>query len=69
MAASEANSLMYATLNTALRARETTWEGEYFSLRWFRKGSGHLTFKRPDLVDESNDILARHCPNALAAPR
>jgi hypothetical protein len=60
---------MYGTLNTALHAHETTWTGEFFSLRWFRKGSGHLTFTRPDLVDELNRILARHFPNALAAPR
>jgi hypothetical protein len=60
---------MYGTLSTALQAHATAWAGEYFSLRWFRKGSGHLTFTRPDLVDELNRILARHFPNALAAPR
>lgn len=60
---------MYRTLNDALHARATTWSGPYFSLRWFRKGSGHLTFTRPDLVEELNRILARRFPNALAAPR
>lgn len=60
---------MYRTLSAALHAHATTWSGPYFSLRWFRKGSGHLTFTRPDMVDELNRILARHFPNALPAPR
>jgi hypothetical protein len=45
------------------------WEGEYFSLKWFKKGSAHLTFKKPDRVDALNAILAKHFPNALAGPR
>lgn len=38
---------------------------EYFSLRAFKKGSVHITFTRPDLVDKVNDIVARHYPGAL----
>lgn len=38
---------------------------EYFHVRWFKKGTAHLTFTRPDLVDEMNKIVARHHPNAL----
>jgi hypothetical protein len=34
-----------------------------------KKGFGHLTFKKPDRVDALNAILAKHFPNALAAPR
>ncbi|ONZ24329.1 hypothetical protein A8F44_22135, partial [Burkholderia cenocepacia] len=36
-------------------------------LRWFKNGNGHLTFKRADLVDRMNLILAKHYPNALAS--
>lgn len=42
-------------------------EADYFQIRTFKNGNGHLTFKRPDLVDKMNGILAKHHPNALAA--
>ncbi|MFK3662780.1 DUF4942 domain-containing protein [Scandinavium sp. NPDC088450] len=38
---------------------------EYFSVKAFLKGTAHITFKRPDLVDRLNDIIARHYPAAL----
>lgn len=38
---------------------------DYFTLRVFKKGSAHITFTRPDLVDRVNDIIARHYPGAL----
>ena len=44
------------------------YEGEYFSLRYFKKGTAHITFKRPELVDRLNDIVARHYP-AMLPPR
>ena len=59
----------YRTIHSSQLEKRMGWEGEYFSLRWFRKGSGHLTFKREDLVDQMNSILARHFPNALPKPR
>lgn len=31
-----------------------------------KKGTEHLTFKRPDLVDQCNRILAKRYPEALA---
>ena len=47
--------------------RSTEAENTYFHVRWFKNGNGHLTFKRPDLVEQMNRILAKHYPNALAA--
>jgi hypothetical protein len=41
----------------------------YFTLRYFKKGTAHLRFTRPDLVDALNDILAKHYPDALPAGR
>lgn len=41
------------------------FESEYFTLRYFKKGSGHLVFKRPELTEKLNAILSRHYPNAL----
>ncbi|QXD01017.1 DUF4942 domain-containing protein [Klebsiella sp. PL-2018] len=38
---------------------------EYFSIRAYKKGSAHITFTRPDLVEKVNDIIARHYPGAL----
>ncbi|MBN3265776.1 DUF4942 domain-containing protein [Pectobacterium brasiliense] len=43
------------------------FECEYFSVRYFKKGSGHVTFLRPELVDMMNDVLSRHYPHALPA--
>ncbi|QXD01154.1 DUF4942 domain-containing protein [Klebsiella sp. PL-2018] len=38
---------------------------EYFTIRAYKKGSAHITFTRPDLVEKVNDIIARHYPGAL----
>jgi hypothetical protein len=35
---------------------------EYFTVRTYKKGSAHVTFTRPDLVEKVNDIIARHYP-------
>ncbi|AUG98360.1 DUF4942 domain-containing protein [Prodigiosinella confusarubida] len=43
------------------------YEDEFFTIRYFQKGTGHLTFKRPDLIDQMNDIIAKHYPGMLAA--
>lgn len=42
---------------------------DYMSVRLFLNGNGHVTFKRPDLVDQLNRIIAKHYPNALPAPK
>ncbi|MCW8353081.1 DUF4942 domain-containing protein [Citrobacter portucalensis] len=43
------------------------FEGEFFTIRYFQKGSGHITFKRLDLVEKMNDIVAKHFPGMLPA--
>ncbi len=45
------------------------FEDDYFSIRYFQKGSGHITFKRHDLIDRMNGIIARHYPGTLASQR
>lgn len=42
------------------------YDDEYFSIRYFQKGTAHLTFKRAELVDKINDIIAKHYPGMLA---
>jgi len=44
-------------------------EHPYFDLKWFKKGSLHVVFKREDLVGKMNRILAKHFPDALPAAR
>ena len=39
----------------------------YFSIRYFQKGSAHITFKRPELIERMNDIIAKHYPGMLAS--
>ncbi|ENE7536419.1 DUF4942 domain-containing protein, partial [Escherichia coli] len=41
------------------------FEGEYFTVRGYQKGTVHIVFKRPDLVEKLNDIIARHYPGVL----
>ena len=36
------------------------YEDEMFSIRYFKKGSAHTTFRKPELVDRLNDIIAKH---------
>ncbi|WP_142273104.1 DUF4942 domain-containing protein, partial [Klebsiella quasivariicola] len=40
---------------------------DLFTIRLFQKGSGHISFKRMDLVDKMNNIVAKHYPGMLAA--
>ncbi|CNL96591.1 z1226 protein [Yersinia intermedia] len=42
------------------------YEDDYFSIKYFMKGSAHLVFKRSDLVNNMNDIVAKHYPEMLA---
>ncbi|WP_423378742.1 DUF4942 domain-containing protein [Burkholderia sp. LMG 32019] len=57
----------YSLVSDTRQTRRCEAEHDYFHLRWFKNGNGHLTFKRPDLVDQMNKILAKHYPNALAS--
>ena len=42
------------------------YEDTYFSIRYFQKGTAHVKFKRLELVEKMNDIIARHYPGMLA---
>lgn len=44
-------------------------ENEYMILTWYKKGTGHVVFKRMDLVEQLNKILHIYFPNALAYDR
>ncbi|WP_342338949.1 DUF4942 domain-containing protein, partial [Citrobacter portucalensis] len=43
------------------------YEHEYFSVKYFKKGSGHIHFKRSDLVERLNEIISKAFPNAIAS--
>ncbi|MCC4108329.1 DUF4942 domain-containing protein [Serratia ureilytica] len=43
------------------------YKDEFFSIRYFQKGTAHITFKRSDLTEKMNDIVAKHYPGMLAA--
>lgn len=44
-----------------------SYEDDFFSIRYFQKGTAHLIFKRLDLVEKMNDIITKHYPGMLAA--
>ncbi|HHQ6539179.1 TPA: DUF4942 domain-containing protein [Serratia fonticola] len=41
------------------------YEDEYFTIKYFMKGTAHLTFRKPALIDKMNDIIAKHYPSVL----
>ena len=41
------------------------YEDEMFVTKYFQKGTAHITFKRPELVDKLNDIIAKYYPGML----
>ncbi|MFT2108124.1 MULTISPECIES: DUF4942 domain-containing protein [Enterobacter] len=43
----------------------SVYEDEYVEIRYFQKGTGHIIFKRSDLIDKMNEIVARHFPATL----
>lgn len=43
------------------------YEDDFFSIRYFQKGTVHITFKRIDLTEKMNDIVAKHYLGMLAA--
>ena len=50
-------------------ARPGVVETDYLSIRTFKNHNGHITFKRPYLVEKMNLIIAKHYPGALPAPK
>lgn len=51
------------------RRNQRDVENAYLSFRSFRNGNAHVTFKRPDLVERMNKILAKHYPGMLPGDR
>lgn len=45
---------------------QQSYEDELFGIRYFQKGTAHVIFKRLDLVEKMNDIVAKHYPGMLA---
>jgi hypothetical protein len=43
------------------------YQDDYLHIKYFMKGSAHLTFRKPELIDKMNDIVAKHYPQMLSA--
>jgi hypothetical protein len=50
---------------SANRMKAKVCEDEYVTIKYFMKGSAHLTFRKPELMDKMNDIIAKHYPGVL----
>ena len=44
----------------------TVYDDELFRIHYFQKGSAHIVFKRPELIERLNDIIAKHYLGMLA---
>lgn len=59
----------YVGLSAAMKAGEA-YVDDYVSVTLYRNAcTAHVTFRRPDLVDRMNGILAKHYGNALPPAR
>lgn len=45
-----------------------TYEDDLFRIRYFKKGTAHVTFKRAELIERMNDIIMKHYPGMLSKP-
>lgn len=59
----------YKRLSAATNVTDPDAADDYLIVRSFRNGNGHVTFKRLDLVEKMNLIIAKHYPGALPAPK
>lgn len=60
----------FAALHTYRNAVEASaYESEYIEARGFLNGNLHIRFKRMDLVERMNEVIARQFPGALPAPK
>lgn len=60
---------MYAVVADAIAQKIFMVDTEYFTMKIFKKGSGHITFKEKTLplLDQCNRTIAKAFPNALPA--
>lgn len=57
-----------AAMRTALTEKNTdTVETDYFTVKWFGNGNAHIRFRRADLVEKANKLLAQHFGEVLGA--
>lgn len=47
-----------AAINAAWKDGDTLYEDEYFKIRGFKKGTMHIWFKRTDLLERVNELVA-----------
>ncbi|MBC3380755.1 DUF4942 domain-containing protein [Serratia fonticola] len=43
------------------------YQDDYLSIRYFMKGSAHIVFSKPELIDRMNGIIVKNYPGMLAA--
>ncbi|WP_455750121.1 DUF4942 domain-containing protein [Serratia fonticola] len=41
------------------------YQDDYLSIRYFMKGTAHIVFSKPELIDRMNELIAKHCPEML----
>ncbi|MDQ9127452.1 DUF4942 domain-containing protein [Serratia fonticola] len=51
----------------ANRLAAKDYHDDYLSIRYFMKGSAHIVFRKPELIDRMNEIIAKHYPGILAS--
>lgn len=42
------------------------YQDDYLRIRYFMKGSAHIVFRKPELIDKMNEIIVKHYPRMLA---
>jgi hypothetical protein len=60
---------MYAVIADAMAHKDSVVDTEYFTMKVYKKGSGHIVFKESaiPLLDQCNRVIAKAFPGALPA--
>ena len=52
--------------NIRYNPAKNIYEDEFFSIRYYQKGTAHLSFKHLELIERMNEIIAKRYPGMLA---
>lgn len=63
----EYNAGICGKIRTASHAQLRECEDDYLSVRWFKNGNMHIRFKRLDLVEKANKLIAEHYGQTVGA--
>lgn len=62
-------TLPYRIDSYSQQTGEKSYQDDYVSVKMFKNQNMHIEFKRPDIIEQMNFVIARNYPGALPAPK